>query len=121
MMKRTRLSLFYLAGYLTFGGLGLLLFPQPSLRLFLSNGDYPDPIVRLTGVLLIALAIIVAQVIRRRAEELYPTTLLVRLVILAALLWLYFGSGDPLFGVLTAIVGLGVILTGSSYLYERRR
>jgi hypothetical protein len=120
-MRKTRVSLFYLAGYLSFGGLGLLFFPGPSLRLFLSTGDYSVPMVRLVGVLLLSLAIIVVQVIRHRAEALYPTTLLVRFVILAVLVWLYFSTVDPLFLVLTGIVGLGVLLTGFSYLRERRR
>ncbi len=38
-MTRTRLSLFYLAGYLAFAGLALLLVPTFALRLLLSNGD----------------------------------------------------------------------------------
>ncbi len=118
-MRRTRLSLFYLASYLSFGGVGLLFFPLPSLRLFLSTGDYPLPMVRLVGVLLLSLAIIVIQLIRHRAEVLYPTTLLVRAVILAALVWIYFSSLDPLFLVLTAIVGVGVLITGLSYLTEK--
>ena len=120
-MKRTRISLYYLASYLLFGGVGLVFFPTPSLKLFLSNGTYDLAMVRLVGVMLLALAVIVIQVIRYRAEELYPTTLLVRLIILAVLIWNYFSGGDPLFLVLTAIVGLGVVITGSSYLSERRR
>jgi hypothetical protein len=120
-MTRTRISLYYLASYLLFGGVGLVFFPGPSLKLFLSTGTYDFAMVRLTGVLLIGLAIIVVQVIRHRVEVLYPTTLLVRLVILVVLIWNYFSAGDPLFLVLTCIVGLGVLITGSSYLSERRQ
>ena len=120
-MSRTRISLYYLASYLLFGGVGLVFFPGPSLKLFLSTGNYDFSMVRLTGVLLIGLAIIVIQVIRHRVEVLYPTTLLVRLVILVVLIWNYSAAGDPLFLVLTCIVGLGVLITGSSYLSERRQ
>jgi hypothetical protein len=78
-MHRTRLSLFYLAGYLTFAGLALLLVPSFALKLLLSNGDYGDVFPRLAGMLLLGLAMVV-------------------------------------FG----IVLLGVIVTGYSYLTERR-
>ncbi len=120
-MSRTRFSLYYLALYLLFGGGGLVFFPGPSLKLFLSTGNYDFAMVRLAGVLLLGLAIIVIQVIRHRVEPLYPTTLLVRLVILVVLIWNYRSTHDPLFLVLTAIVGLGVLITGSSYLSDRRQ
>ncbi len=61
------------------------------------------------------------QIFRHRVEALYATTVLVRLVILAVLLALYAYSRDPLFLSLFAIVGLGVVLTGTSYLLDRRR
>ncbi len=41
-MSRTRLSLFYLATYLTIGGIGFLAVPQTMLVLFFSNGDYSN-------------------------------------------------------------------------------
>ena len=41
-MKKTRFSLFYLAGYLIPAGLLLLLAPTFSTRLLLSNGNYGD-------------------------------------------------------------------------------
>ncbi len=61
------------------------------------------------------------QIFRHRVEALYATTVLVRLVILAVLLALYAYSRDPLFLSPFAIVGLGVVLTGTSYLLDRRR
>jgi hypothetical protein len=118
-MKRTRLSLFYLVSYLAVGGIGFVFFPRFSLDLFLSTVAYEITMVRLVGVLLLSLAIIVAQIIRHGAVRLYPTTLLVRALILVVLIWQYISGGDPLFLVLTAIVGLGFILTGLSYLSER--
>ena len=84
-MRRTRLSLFYLAGYLLPTGLLLLVAPRVTLRLLQSNGDYgSDVFVRVAGLLLLAIGIIVVQIIRRRVEALYPTTLLVRALFLVA-------------------------------------
>jgi thiol:disulfide interchange protein len=119
-MNRTRISLFYLAGYLTVAGLALLLVPTFALQLLLSNGDYGEVFPRLAGMLLLGLAILITQIIRHRIEVLYPTTLLVRLFFLVVLGYLYLSSGDPFFLVVFGIVILGVIFTGYYYLGERR-
>ena len=118
-MNRTRLSLYYLAGYLTFAGLALLLVPTFALKLLLSNGDYGEVFPRLAGMLLVGLAILVTQIIRHRVEVLYPTTLVVRLFFLVVFAYLYLSSSDPFFLVVFVIVAVGVILTGYSYLTER--
>ena len=118
-MNRTRLSLYYLAGYLTFAGLALLLVPTFALQLLLSNGDYGEVFPRLAGMLLVGLAILITQIIRHRVEVLYPTTLVVRLFFLVVFAYLYLISSDPFFLVVFGIVALGVILTGYSYLTER--
>ena len=118
-MNRTRLSLYYLAGYLTFAGLALLLVPSFALKLLLSNGDYGETFPRMAGMLLIGLAILVTQIIRHRIEVLYPTTLVVRLFFLVVFAYLFLSSSDPFFLVVFGIVLLGVILTGYSYLTER--
>jgi hypothetical protein len=118
-VNRTRLSLYYLAGYLTFAGLALLLVPTFALKLLLSNGDYGEVFPRLAGMLLVGLAILVTQIIRHRVEVLYPTTLVVRLFFLVVFAYLYLSSSDPFFLVVFVIVAVGVILTGYSYLTER--
>jgi hypothetical protein len=118
-MTRTRLSLFYLAGYLTFAGLALLLAPTFALRLLLSNGSYGEVFPRLAGMLLLGLATLAVQIIRHRLEVLYPTTLAVRGFFLVTLGFLFVISGDPFFVVVFAIVALGVIFTGYSYLRDR--
>ena len=119
-MNRTRLSLFYLAGYLTFAGAALLLVPSFALKLLLSNGDYGDVFPRLAGMLLLGLAILVTQIIRHRVEVLYATTLVVRLFFLVVFAYLFLSSSDPFFLVVFGIVLLGVLLTGYSYLTEQR-
>jgi hypothetical protein len=64
--------------------------------------------------------LIIVQIIRHRVEALYPTTLGVRVVIVAGLVGLFIYSRDPLFISLTIVVGIGMILTGTSYLIDRR-
>ncbi len=120
MMRRTHLSLYYLAGYLLFAGVALVLVPQFALSLLQSNGNYGEVIPRLLGVVLFALGVFVAQIIRHDLAVLYTTTLAVRAVILVVLASLYAYARDPLFLVLIAIVGFGFVLTGSSYLLDRR-
>ncbi|RPJ19138.1 MAG: hypothetical protein EHM35_21060 [Planctomycetaceae bacterium] len=121
MMTKTRLSLFYLVGYLFPAGLGLLLAPRPTAKLLLSNAEYDTIMLRLAGMFLLGLGIIVMQLIRLRNEALYPTTLVVRVFFCVCISVFYFMSGDPLFLVMLGIVGLGVLLTGSCYLVDRRR
>lgn len=119
-MKRTHISLYYLVGYLIPAGIGLIAAPEFVLRLLLSNREYGDVMPRLVGFVLLALGIIVLQILRLHAEVLYPTTLIARSVILICLVGLYVYAEDPLFISLLVIVGLGFVLTGASYLMDRR-
>jgi hypothetical protein len=119
-MNRTRASLYYLAGYLLFGGLGFLALPSLMLDLFLSNGSYNPVMVRFIGVLLLSLGIFIVQMIRYRLDVLYPTTLIVRSVILVTLIGLYLSSKDPMMLVLTGVVGLGFVLTSISLLRDKQ-
>ena len=119
-MPKTRLSLFYLAGYLIPAGLLLLLAPTFSTRLLLSNGNYGEVFPRLAGMLLIGLGALVVQIIRLRLDVLYTTTLAIRLFFCACLLVFYFMSSDPFFLVLLAIVGFGLLFTGYSYYMDRQ-
>ena len=120
-MKRTRLSLFYLATYLLFAGMSLTLVPSLALQLLLANGTYGDALPRLLGVLLFALGVVIAQIIRLHIEVLYTTTIFVRVIILLVIASLYWSSNDSLFLSLFAIVGFGVILTTTSYFLDRKR
>jgi hypothetical protein len=118
-MHRTQRSLYYLVSYLTVAGLALFLVPGFALKLLLSNGDYGNVFPRLAGMLLIGLAILVAQIIRLRLEALYTTTLAVRGFFLVSLAFIFAISSDPFFLVVFAIVAVGVIFTGYSYLQDR--
>ena len=120
-MNRTHVSLYYLCTYLLAGGLVLLFFPAFGLKLFLATGDYGGVFPRVAGMLLVGLGMIVVAIIRTRAEALYPATLVVRAFFLVCFAAFYAVYRDPLFLVLFAIVGFGVLLTLTSYLLDRRR
>jgi len=120
-MHRTRLSLFYLAGYLLPTGALLVAAPDVAFKLLFATGQYGDVIPRMAGGLLLALGLIVVQIIRHRVEVLYPTTVAVRFLLIAVLVWLYARTGDPFFLVVTGVVALGVLLTGGSLLLARRQ
>ena len=120
-MDRTHLSLYYLAGYLIPAGLLLLLIPDTATKLLLSNRTYDDAPFRLAGVLLIGLGLLVVQIIRFRLQMLYATTVVIRLLISATLIGLYLRTSDPFFLVVLTIVVIGIILTASSLVIDRRR
>ena len=119
-MRRTTLSLYYLAGYLLPAGLLLLIAPTFATKLLLSKQTYEEPPLRLAGLLLVALGILIVQIIRHRVEILYTTTLVVRSVISLGLFSLLVSTGNPFFGVVLLIVLVGIALTGMSYLIDRR-
>ncbi|BAY44601.1 hypothetical protein SAMD00079811_22020 [Scytonema sp. HK-05] len=119
-MERTRLSLFYLAGYLIPSGVMLLLAPRFALKLLLSNSDYGDIFPRITGMFVIGLGIIVVQMIRLRLSSLYSTTLIVRSFFFVCLISFYLLNHDPFFLVLLAILSIGIGLTTTSYILDKR-
>lgn len=120
-MNKTRLSFYYLAGYLSIGGAGLLIEPNFSANLLLSNTEYPAIMLQALGMFMIGLCIIVVQIIRLHLDALYSTTLIVRLFFCVCLLFFYFMSSNPFFLVLFGIVVLGLVFTGTCYLFEHRR
>ena len=58
--------------------------------------------------------------IRARTMQLYPATLIMRVYFIATFAVLYKMTQDPLFLVLIGIVGLGLVLTLSSFIQDRR-
>lgn len=119
-MRWTRLSFYYLITYLAFGGVGLMAAPDLAVRLLLGTGTYQEMPMRFLGAFMISLSIIVFQIRRHQIEVLYPTTLIVRVVLLSTILWLYTKSSDPLFLTLAGIVGLGMVFTGLGLVTDRR-
>lgn len=119
-MNKTKLSLFYLATYLCVIGFGLLFMPSVTLDILQSTGDYGDVFPRVAGMLMSGLGITVAGLIRANAHELYPATLAIRVYFLLCIAAFYWMTQDPLFIVMLVIVGLGFLLTLSSYIADRR-
>jgi hypothetical protein len=104
-----RLTLIYLASYLLGGGFGLLIVPELTLQLLLSNGAYGDVMPRLVGVFMIALGGAILQFVLARDYRFYRYTIVARIFIIGAMTALYLKSRDPLFLVLDAIVLVGLL------------
>jgi hypothetical protein len=104
-----QLTFIYLSSYLLMGGLGLLVMPELTLRLLLSNGSYGDVMPRLVGVFMLALGGVILQFVRTHDYRYYRYTIVARIFIFAAMTALYFKSVDPLFLVLDAIVLVGLL------------
>ncbi|UCC55724.1 MAG: hypothetical protein JSU75_10275 [Gammaproteobacteria bacterium] len=119
-MNKTRLSLLYLGSYLCIIGFGLLFAPNRTLEILQSNSDYGDVFPRIAGMLMSGLGITVFGIIRARVTELYPATLFIRLYFITCIVVFYSMTRDPLFLVMCGIVGLGFVLTLSSYLLDRK-
>ena len=120
-MKKTRRSLFYLAGYLFPTGLGLLLAPQWFMKLLFANHTYPDAFPQFAGTLLIGLGIVVVHVIRYGNPVLYRMTLAVRIPLWFCTLAIFLHTGETFFLAVLAVLGLGIVITGSMYLTERKQ
>ena len=110
-MGKTRVSLFYLVSYLTFGGVALLIAPQKTMELFFATGSYADLMLRVIGTFMLAIAVIIAQIIRTH----------VRCLILTLFVAFYCTYRDPFLLVLAAVVGLGLAVTSTAFFAERRK
>lgn len=119
-MKRTWVSLFYETGYLLVGGFFLLAAPDTAFKLLFSNNSYGDVLPRLFGTVLFSIGTIFVQIVRMHIEELYTTTIVVRVPLIVVNLWLFYYSGNPLFLTLFVIVTLGVVLTVTGYVIDER-
>ena len=118
-MSRTRLSLIYVAMYLTGSGLGLTLAPQLLLHVMFSNGHYDSTGMRFAGLFVLGLAAIVIQIIRYRLDVLYSTLIGVRVGFCAAYVVLYARTGDPFFLAVLAVVGAGLVASSISFAVDR--
>jgi hypothetical protein len=69
---------------------------------------------------MLTIGLLVSQIIRHSLDLLYPAAVAIRLVIWGYVAWLYQHSGNPLFAAVLAVLGLGILLTGSAYVSESR-
>ena len=114
-LPRTRLSLYYLVGYTLPVGVALMLVPQMTMSLLLTNHAYDDLGLRMFGVLLFSLGIIASGMIINKASSVYLVTLFVRGFIIAALFVLYSLYGDPALVAINLVVTVGWALTFLSW------
>jgi hypothetical protein len=115
---RTRLTLFYVLGYLTTAAIGLLVMPGFTQRMLFGNVEYDAIPMRFAGVFILGLAILVAQIIRLRLDTLYPTLVMVRVVFCAIYIAMYVQTGNPFFLAVLAIVGLGLVASSVAYVID---
>jgi hypothetical protein len=119
-LPRTRLSLLYVAGYLTSSGLAMAFAPRLALEMMFATGDYEPTFVRVSGFFILGLAAFVIQAIRHRLAVLYPTIILVRVGFCAGYVALYAQTRDPFFLAVLGIVGFGLALSSACYALDRR-
>ena len=104
-----RLTFTYLSGYLALGGLGLLVAPDLTLRLLLSNGEYGTVMPRVVGLFMLVLSGLVFQFLSRGDYRYYAYTVFARSFIVLVFIAMYAGTRDPLFVVLNVIVLIGLL------------
>jgi hypothetical protein len=119
-MRRTRLSLLFVAAYLLPAGVAFAAAPAWALDVLGATGEYGDAMPRLVGISMGALGVMALQVARHRVEALYPGTLALHAAISAGLLAIWLSSRDPAFGVLFAVEAFGVLLSAAAYRLDRR-
>ena len=117
----TRGSLIYVTGYLVLGGIGLLVWPRGTTEFLSSNVDYSDFLLRVTGIVMLCLGLVLAEIIRRKLEPLYFLTLPASGVLLICMILIYVFVLDPLFLIAITIVGLGFVMTTASYTIDHSR
>jgi hypothetical protein len=118
-LRRTRLSLFYVASYLVTSGLCMTFAPRLALDMF-ATGQYETTFVRVSGLFIVGLALFVIQSIRYRLAILYPTIIAVRVVFCTGYVALYAHTRDPFFLSVLGVVGFGVLLSSVCYALDRR-
>ena len=119
-MARALRSLYYPAFYLTTTGLALVLAPDVALKLLFSSGHYGDVMPRMAGAVIVALGMIVIQVIRQRAESLYPTLVAARVMLCTVWMGLYLYRRDPFFLIVFGVVAVGMVWTAVGLVLDRR-
>jgi len=117
--RRTRLCIWYVAGYLVLSGLALLLAPRAALTAMLSDTDYGTVMPRWVGMLSVAMGTLVAQIVRQRVVVLYPLSFFMPAAMLIGFVGMYLQSSNPLFLAIAGVVGVGVLATGVSMLAEK--
>jgi hypothetical protein len=91
------------------------------MKLLFANHEYSDAFPQFSGTLLIGLGIVVVTVILYGNPLFYRMTLAVRIPLWLGTLGIYLHTRENFFLVILAVLGLGILITGSKYLSERKR
>ena len=73
---------------------------------------------RWVGMMSLALGALIGQTVRHRLKVLYPLGFFMPAAMLIGFVGLYQQSEDPLFLTVVVVVGVGVVLTGTSLLLD---
>ena len=115
---RTRICLCYVVGYLLVTGLALAIAPSASLRAMFSTVDYGEVMPRWVAMMSLGLGALIGQTVRHKLKVLYPLGFFMPAAMMIGFMGLYKQSEDPLFLTVMAVVGIGVVLTGTSLLFD---
>lgn len=110
-LRRTRTSLFYLAGYLFPLATGLLISPTATFHSLGSRAEHATTAWRLFGGLLLALALVVVHLIRNRRSALYINTVIGRVIFVGLFSYLVGRTGNPAYLVILIVLGFGLAWT----------
>jgi hypothetical protein len=110
-LRRTRVSLFYLASYLLPLSMGLLISPTGTFQLLGSAAEHADTAWRVFGGLLFVLAIVVVRLIRKRKSASYINTVIGRLVFVGLFSYLVGKTGNRAYLVILVVLGIGELWT----------
>jgi hypothetical protein len=106
-LRRTRLSLFYLAAYLFPLATGLLISPTGTFHLLGSTAKHATTPWRCFGGLLLVLGVIVVRLIRERRSAAYINTAIGRLVFVGLFSYLVGKTGNPAYMFVLVVLGFG--------------
>jgi hypothetical protein len=110
-LRRTRVSLFYLASYLFPLSMGLLISPTGTFRLLGSAAEHADTAWRVFGGLLFVLAIVVVRLIRKRKSAAYINTVVGRVVFVGLFSYPVGKTGNRAYLVILGVLGVGELWT----------
>jgi hypothetical protein len=111
----------YVVAYLLLTGLALALVPRQALALMGATADYGVVMPRWVGMFSIALATVIGRALHHRLTVLYPLGFFMPGAMLFGFASMYVQSRDPLFLAVSAVVAVGVVLSGTCLWLDRRR
>ena len=120
-MDLVRESLLYPIAVLWIAGLGLLVLPDMTINLLMSNTTFNPMLARLTGMFALGLGSFVVLTYYYRLEKLYIWTLYIRAFFFLVLSTLFITYKNPLFGIILIILIIGIGLTLRAFWYEKEK